>query len=131
MHALSYFLEPWISNISQIKMMHVCGIFFYNFFAGTQRTYRQVCKKWIKCNRPSDTLVPKTRYLYKVWCGIRYMETHLLAATLFFKMSLVGTSSVEWCSKRSFPHKDDSGLLSNSQGSLRLVPFPRSSNNLQ
>jgi hypothetical protein len=33
----------------------------------------------------------------------------LMAATLFFKMPLVRTPSVECCSKRSFPHKGDSG----------------------
>jgi hypothetical protein len=33
--------------------------------------------------------------------------------------------------KEVFPHKGDSGLLSNSRGSMRLVPFPCSLNNLQ
>jgi hypothetical protein len=46
-------------------------------------------------------------------------------------MPLVGTPSAEWCRKRSFPHKGDLGLLSNSRRSLRLVPYLHSSSNLQ
>jgi hypothetical protein len=47
------------------------------------------------------------------------------------QMPVVGTPSIEWCNKKSFPHKGDSGLLLNSQESLRLVPYLRSSSNLQ
>jgi hypothetical protein len=44
---------------------------------------------------------------------------------------------LHWDSERrvlqqeNFPHKDDSGILSNSRGSLRLVLFLCSSSNLQ
>jgi hypothetical protein len=38
-------------------------------------------------------------------------------------MPLIGTPSMEWCSKRSFPYKGNSGLLSNSQRILRLIPY--------
>jgi hypothetical protein len=52
-------------------------------------------------------------------------------STFILQMPLVGTPSTEWCRKRSFSHKSDSGLLSNSWGRLRLAPFHHFLSNLQ
>jgi hypothetical protein len=64
-------------------------------------------------------------------CSISKAESHADGNNSILQMPLVGTPSAKWCSKRSFPHKGDSGLLSNSRGSLRLVPYLCSSSNLQ
>jgi hypothetical protein len=43
------------------------------------------------------------------WCWLFSSSRRLMSATLFFKCHS-GTPSIEWCSKRSFPHKAESRI---------------------
>jgi hypothetical protein len=52
-----------------------------------------------------------------------------MASTLFFKCHSLGPQAQSDVAREVFPHKG--GLLPNSQGSLRLVPYLHSSSNLQ